>query len=113
MPRAPKWTGNAAFEQVFPLSNGGRVQASGDLQLGSRRFLDTTFTSKSRVSGYALLNVSLTYTAPHDRWSLTGFVRNATNAKLYQGGFTAFTPSILAATINPPRSYGARLTYNF
>ncbi|MFD2500319.1 hypothetical protein ACFSTI_17590 [Rhizorhabdus histidinilytica] len=55
----------------------------------------------------------LTYNASDNRWSLQGYVRNLENkivitAASASGLFGAYTYQLA-----PPRTYGARLTYNF
>jgi outer membrane receptor protein involved in Fe transport len=53
--------------------------------------------------------------APHDRWIVTGYVNNLSNATVIQGSFPnplAGFP-LTAATLRPPRTYGARFTVKF
>jgi outer membrane receptor protein involved in Fe transport len=60
------------------------------------------------------LNTNLTYVNPDKSWSVTGYVRNITNAVELTGGtVSAQVPQIFAANINPPRTYGIQLHLHF
>lgn len=114
LPRAPKWTGSVSYEHVFALNGGAELKFGADAQLATGRYLATSFTSSSKAPGYALFNGNVSFTPASKKWTLTAFMRNITNEALYQGGFpNSYAANFFAATINPPRTYGGRLTYNF
>ncbi|WOF45703.1 TonB-dependent receptor (plasmid) [Sphingopyxis indica] len=83
----PKWTASGTLDYSVP---------AGDGDLGFR----TTLSYRSKTyqfeipnpyidqKGFALLDASLVYTAPGDRWSLGIFGRNLTNKKYKTSGYT-------------------------
>ena len=66
-----------------------------------------------RVKGYGKLDASLTYRGASNRWSLTGFVRNITNAAVYTEAAKNPFSSLIYANIQPPRSYGGQVSFKF
>jgi len=66
-----------------------------------------------RVHGYGKFDASLAYRPPSDRWSVMAFVRNINNAAVYtEGARNPFSP-LVYADIQPPRTYGVRLAFDF
>ncbi|HKY81172.1 MAG TPA: hypothetical protein VJM09_06835 [Sphingobium sp.] len=126
MPRTPEWSGTASYEHVFRLPNEDRIAANVSATAATSRYLSADFYGPgTRDGGYVLVNADLTYTAPGDRFKVTGFVRNLTNHAVYQGsaiyvvnGFAALfggpeTKGYSLRTIGAPRTYGVRATFNF
>lgn len=113
--RAPNWSGNVGFTQVMTLGQ-GNVVFDTDLAFASSRFTSTAFVPNSKVDGYANWSASLTYNAPDDRWFVSGFVRNITNAKIYTGGGgdqSPFVTGFVTSSIGAPRTYGVRVGAKF
>lgn len=113
--RAPKWSGNVGFNQVVDLSRGNIVFDT-DVAFASGRYTSTAFVPNSKVDGYANWSASLTYNAPDDRWFVSGYVRNITNAKMYTGGGgdqSPFVTGYVTSSIGAPRTYGVRLGLSF
>nr|WP_053000103.1 TonB-dependent receptor [Sphingomonas sp. Y57] len=114
LPRAPKWSGNIGYDHSFAISDRSKIVLSVDMQLASWRWLWTSFNGSSRASGYTVANASASFVTADDRLSFTAFVRNLNDGRAYQGGFTnPYVANLFAATINPPRQYGGRVSYKF
>jgi outer membrane receptor protein involved in Fe transport len=61
-----------------------------------------------------MLNFNLTYRPPSQRWTLVAYAHNVTDAREYTGGQESQSAApLFAANINPPRTYGAQLTYTW
>jgi iron complex outermembrane receptor protein len=91
----------------------GRLTGTSTVTYASARWLGTDFTPIEHAAGYASLDLSLTYQPPSRNWSLTGFVRNVNNAAIYtQAQENAFA-YVTVANIQPPRTYGGRLSVHF
>jgi len=112
--RSPEWSGNASYTHQFDLANGGVIAASADMTFGSSRWLATDFVAGERADGYILAGANITYTPLSTAWSVTAFVRNITDEALYSGGLqSTFAPGFITTSIAAPRTYGARLRFNF
>jgi iron complex outermembrane receptor protein len=113
--RAPKWSGSAQYQHTFPLANGGSVDAVWSTQFATQRWGTVAYIPSVSLKGYASHDASITYHAPEDRWELTGFVRNLSNALIYTGAQDSgiFYPSLAVANLQAPRTFGARLHVNF
>lgn len=115
LPRAPEWSGSAGYTHTFRLGSGARIDATIDGQFAASRYLDSDFTPQSLAKAYAVGNVNVTYHSADGKWSLTGFVRNFTNAVAYTGAFSvpqAFR-GLTVANVAPPLTYGARFAVDF
>jgi iron complex outermembrane recepter protein len=112
--RSPKFAGVASYMHNFELASGGGIEAEGNMQFQSSRIIATDYLPISKVGAYAKFNASLTYRAPNDIWSLSAYVRNITNEVVYDAGYRAnFVTGFNAASIQAPRTYGARLNFKF
>ncbi len=110
--RTPEWSGNVDVNQVIPVGM-GNVVADANFNFASARWLGTDFIPVERAKSYGKLDLSLSWQAPARRWSLTGFVRNVTNAAIYTDGAKTPFSSLVYADIQPPRTYGATFGFNF
>lgn len=119
--RAPKWSGNLAYQHVFGLGNGANITAGVDAQFASKTWLSIDFLPSQQQDEWAMLNANLTYTSPGDRWSASLWGRNLTNESVFNEAFRS--PFVLPSasrpdgwnvgTMRPPRTYGARFRVNF
>lgn len=110
---APKITAYLAADYSIPLgSDGAKVVANADVNYRSRQVTSPVANIISIQDKYALLNASLTYRGPDNRYSIGLYGRNLTN-KYYittgelSGGFLAFQ------NVGRPRSYGVRGSVQF
>jgi len=111
---APTWSGTVDYSHRFPISNGDNVTASIDGRFASSRWLSADFTPIDDAPGYFTENASLTYNGNGDRWALSLWGRNLSNRAIYNGGFqSSFVAGFVNASIEPPRTYGARLSVKF
>ncbi|MFM5913864.1 MAG: TonB-dependent receptor [Chakrabartia godavariana] len=126
---SPKWSGNVALDWTHDLgASGMNVAMNANVSFVSDQFVGTVNDAnpQSRADGYALLGARLTLNGPDDRWSVSVFGRNLTDAhywplSVYQplGGalglnntvFTGSTANRIQA--NEPRTFGASATIRF
>lgn len=114
LPHAPEWTGLADYSHDFDLSNGSAIALGASARLSSWTWLAVNFTPAERAPSFHVLNTDMTYMTANRKWSITGYVRNITNATEYTGGTaSAQVPEIFGANINPPRTYGAQFHMSF
>lgn len=110
--RTPKLTASVNIAQSFDLGE-GKVIANADMTYASSRWLAVDFIPIERAKAYATLGLALTYRAPRDAFSITGYVRNVTNATPYTFAITGGLFPVYSANLSSPRSYGARLSVSF
>jgi iron complex outermembrane receptor protein len=96
----PKWTASGTIAYSTPIGDG-------DLSFG------TTLSYRSKTyqfeipnpyidqKGFALLDASLVYTAPDDRWSLGVFGKNLTNKEYKTSGYTFVNVNPVTGAIIP------------
>lgn len=119
--RAPEFSANARYAHRFELANGGDITAAGTAKYDSSTYLGLNWVSPwFRMGDYALFDADLTYRAPENRWSLQLYVRNIGNQEVYQSASNqaSIPPTTGVArgavsAINAPRTFGARLMFNF
>jgi iron complex outermembrane receptor protein len=122
LPFSPKVTLNLGYEQIIPLGNDARLVGNVGTHHESGKYLDYTRSAAcpGRHPAFWKTDVSLTYKAPGDRWTLSVWGRNLENSATY----SAFTPAQLKSAgtvigsyanvyIDSPRTYGARVGVSF
>lgn len=125
----PKWSGTFKAEQLFPLGD-GNIVAGADMHFESGANLRPVAAVNARPGDYrpafATFNASLTWNAPGDRYSVSVFGNNLTNEDVIGTGTgsgnvgpgTFYRPATNPAdarmvTLQPPRTYGLRLSASF
>ncbi|WP_068086459.1 TonB-dependent receptor [Novosphingobium rosa] len=125
----PAWTISGNYDHTFRMSSGARFVAAAHVHYESRavlRIIDPALLTPGDIrNAYAKLDLDVTWHAPNDRISVQAFVQNLTNKAVVgvgSGGQTAlgtfFRPvsdvaNARSATLDPPRTFGVRLTGKF
>ena len=114
-----------SYTHTFHLSNGGSVDASVHTRIQDRATLSyNPSPDPTTISpGYTRTDFNVTYTAPNDRWSVTGYVRNIEGSADLDTVFgnstgpgvgltptNTFTPEV---SIQAPRTFGFIVRYKF
>jgi iron complex outermembrane receptor protein len=114
--RSPKWSGTLGASQVIDLAGGGNVTLDAEMAFASSRFVTADFTAAQLASAYQNVSASLTWNAPDDRWFVSVWGRNLTNAVIYTGGGghqAGFVAGWNTSNIASPRTYGLRAGVRF
>jgi iron complex outermembrane recepter protein len=125
----PEWTIGATLNHSFETSSGASIVPEVRMHYEGRavlRILDPLLLTPGEIrDAYAKFDASLTYNAPEGRWSVQAYVNNITNRAVVGVGSsgqvslpTFFRPSsnptgVRSATLDPPRTFGLRLTGKF
>ncbi|NOW44716.1 iron complex outermembrane receptor protein [Novosphingobium sp. SG751A] len=125
----PEWTIVGNYEHTFHLANGSRLVAGGRVHYESSavlRIIDPALLTPGDIrNAYAKLDMDLTWHDAKDRFTVQLYVQNLTDKAVVgvgSGGQTAlgtfFRPSsnvagARSATLDPPRTFGLRLTGKF
>lgn len=114
LPRAPRWSGTAGYQHAFQLAEDSSIVVGGDLSFASKRYLAVDYIPTELAGAYVRFNANITYNLPKDRFSITAFVKNIGNREIQNGGIQApFSPGMVYAAVEAPRTYGVRLTGRF
>ena len=109
--RTPQWSGATSLAQEVGLPTGS-LTGKATVSFATSRWLGTDFIPVERVNGYAKLDLFTTYKPLSDKWSVTGFVRNVNNAAVYTEASKNPFSSLVYADIQPPRTYGVRVSFD-
>jgi iron complex outermembrane receptor protein len=112
MPAAPDWTINASYEHEFRLGSGASVFARADSHYESSSWLQFDHPAGLYQKSNIKSNASLTYVSPNKRFEYGAYIRNIENTAKIGGGATG-GPGIGLAFLEPPRTYGGRVTVKF
>ncbi|WP_313805227.1 TonB-dependent receptor domain-containing protein [Sphingobium sp.] len=123
MSAAPKLTANLNYQHDWEFSNGGRLSANVLTSYNSGYWttishgvnqcltlniyppIPSCLAGAPRQKAYTLTNLSLTYNAPDDAWSLGLWMRNLENRAILGLGVES-RPNSAAHNQLPPRTYG-------
>lgn len=121
--RTPEWTGVASYNHTFELGSGDKIDAGVSTQFATSSYLSIDFLPTAQQGSYATLDANLSYTTAGGRLTIAGWVRNITQQGVLTQAFrypfissanTLVDPAgLILAAIRPPRTFGARLRYNF
>ena len=112
--KAPKWSGNASYEQIFPLANGSEISAKVLGQFSSDYWLAVDYNSNELAKGYVTVDANLTWTDPSGKLSVGLWAKNLTNHAVYTGGIEQpFKDNVVYTSIRPPRTVGLRLNFDY
>lgn len=112
---APKWTVNAGASYAIPVSDTGiitKITPSANLYYVSSQFTNTEAQPVSFDNGHELLSAALRFEGPENRYALTVFGENLTNAYYIQNGGSLGGLSLYQQE-GRPRTYGVRLEFKF
>lgn len=112
--QAPKWQASLSGEYTFPITAELNLTARADYKWQSEVYFDFYNNPLNREGAYGLLNASLGVSTLDRAWTVTGWVRNATDERYVTQSNTrvAANPSRIGS-IGSPRMYGLTLTRRF
>lgn len=108
---APKLTYNLFGQYTADLSVGGSLFVRGEYSSRGRQYFTAVNDNIQTMPDYSLINASIGYTSPDERWQALLFGRNLANTEylVSTGAFTA----VPSGTPGDPRTYGIRLIYTY
>ena len=109
--QAPAWQINAGYEHRFEGVFGGTLTPRVQTHYESESFLGVENFERQRQRAYSRSDVIVTFAAPGDGWSLQAYVRNIEDRTVFTVANASFGSYNYAFT--PPRTYGAKLIFNW
>ena len=111
---APKFVISLGADFTYPVGD-GKLKLSVDGTHNDGYYFDAedlTGTGGANAHNFNLLDASLTYTAPDERWLISVFGANITDEKYYDSGLPV-SGIVRNARAAPPATYGVRVGVNF
>ncbi|MDO6415300.1 TonB-dependent receptor [Sphingomonas sp. BIUV-7] len=111
---SPDWSLNGGVAYRVPVGQGA-ITPRADVAFRSKTYFDAPNTEQIAQGKYALVNISIRYQAPENRFSVAAGITNLTD-KAYRGsGNSSLTASsgYAEVTYGPPRMFTVEGTYNF
>jgi iron complex outermembrane receptor protein len=108
---APEWSWTAFAQYFFELANNGSISIRGEYGYKSRQYFTVVNDNIQTTPGHDVINASIAYSFPGDRWQLIAYGRNLGDEQFLvsTGGFTA----VPSGTPGDPRTYGLRIAYSY
>jgi len=113
LPRSPKWKFNVSPRYEFELGGAGSIVLVGDYTRTSSLWNDTEGTYLIRRPSIDMLNASIGYRAPSERWELTLGATNLTGERYIGNGQAQVAGGQIYGTYNRPAEWYARLGVKF
>ncbi|MDP2358521.1 MAG: TonB-dependent receptor, partial [Beijerinckiaceae bacterium] len=112
---APKYTVAAFVDQRINLGNSGFLDLSADINLQDEVFFTEFNNNDARQEAFALVNASITYRSPDERWSLALWGKNLTDKYALANTIIAapLYSFVSVGSLRPPRTYGVTLGVDF
>jgi iron complex outermembrane recepter protein len=113
LPKTPKWKVNIGPRIDLPLSGGGTLSLLGDFTYTSemRNNVEGTFAINRPAT--SVINASIIYAAPENKYSLTIGGTNLTNERYLSSGSSIPASGVIAGAYSRPFEWYARLGFKF
>ncbi|GGO92658.1 TonB-dependent receptor [Stakelama pacifica] len=96
----PKWTASGTLSYTAPVA-GGSIYAGSTLSYRSKTYQFEIPNPYIDQKGYALLDASIVWTAPGDRWTLGVHAKNITDERYKTSGYTFVNADPVTGAIIP------------
>lgn len=113
LPKTPRWKANISPQYTINLNNGGRVIALVDYTYTSEQFNNTENTQQLLRDQVNMINASIIYENPTDRWTLTLGGTNLTDERYLTTGQYQPGGGLIYGTYSRPEEWYVKLKVNF
>jgi iron complex outermembrane recepter protein len=112
---APKYTVRGALDYRRPVTATGSFVGRIEASYQDKVYFTEFNNSDAEQESYGLLNLLAGYEGGDGKWSVTGWVRNATDEFIYSNNIITapLYGSVRVGSLLPPRTYGLTLSLNF
>jgi len=109
---APKWVGTAGADLTLIDNSVGKVVASADYSYTGRQLVYGIEIPAADEKSYGVVDLSLRYTDPSDRYTISLYGKNVFN-KYYRTSIETVSNLALTAVDSPPATYGVTVGAKF
>jgi iron complex outermembrane receptor protein len=112
---APKYTLNGVLDYRRPVTETGAFVGRIEASYQDKVYFTEFNNSDAEQDAYGLLNLMAGYEGGDGKWSVMGWVRNATDEFIYSNNIITapLYGSVRVGSLLPPRTYGLTLSLNF
>jgi iron complex outermembrane receptor protein len=112
---APKYTLNGVLDYRRPVTATGAFVGRIEASYQDKVYFTEFNNSDAEQDAYGLLNLMAGYEGGDGKWSVMGWVRNATDEFIYSNNIITapLYGSVRVGSLLPPRTYGLTLSLNF
>ena len=111
LPNSPVVSLKFQYLHDFALPNGGTLTPTVWTYWQSTNYLREFNSTIDRVGAYSKTDATLTYADPSMHWKIQGYVYNVENKLVRDASFTSL--GTYFSNYDAPRTYGARLSYQY
>jgi iron complex outermembrane receptor protein len=111
--QAPDVTASVGVQHTWELASGGTLIAETQTHFQTGVWLEFNHPAGGHEGALTKTDLNLTYYAPDESWSAGLWVRNVENTDDRSEGATGGVPGPFAAELEPPRTFGARVSVKF
>jgi len=112
-PYAPLWTLTGGVQQTVPLPADAKLVGGARVHYQTSTLTALEFLPLEEQPGYALWNFDLTYSTAHDRFFVGAYIDNAFDKTALSFSFPTPLSTFMTATLQHPRTFGARAGVHF
>jgi iron complex outermembrane receptor protein len=105
---APKVAISAGYSHDWLFNTGASLTAQIDTRYETSHYGEFQHSPEVTSPAFTKTDINVTYTAPNKRWHVNAYVRNIENSVEFGPGLV-----LAGAYIYPPRTYGARIGFDF
>lgn len=113
LPKTPKWKANVSPRYKVDLGSSGSIVLRADYTWTSKQWNDTERTYLLRREATDMVNASVTYRSPDERWEATLGGTNLTNERYMVTGLAQIAGGMIYGTWSSPVEWYARLGVKF
>lgn len=113
LPKTSEWAINISPRYEFGLANGGSIVMLADWSYRSAVWNDVARYLPLRRPAVNLVNTSLSYREPDERWDLTIGITNLLDERFLVSGGANDAAGVYFGSYNRPREWYARIGFNF
>jgi iron complex outermembrane receptor protein len=114
LPKTPHWKANISPRVDLPIgSDGAEISLLGDLTYTSKQRNNVEGTILLNRPSTTIVNASLIYSAPGDRYTLSVGGTNLTNKRYVTSGSSIPASGVIDGTYSRPREWYARIGFKF
>ncbi len=112
---APKYTLHGVLDYRRPVTETGAFVGRIEASYQDKVYFTEFNNSDAEQDAYGLLNLMAGYEGGDGKWSVTGWVRNATDEFIYSNNIITapLYGSVRVGSLLPPRTFGLTLSLNF
>lgn len=111
--RAPQWSFNISYEHTFYLESAGEITLGLRTSVSDKTYTNIDYLPSQLADDYTRTDIHLGYTSPDGTWNAAIWGRNLENDATVTNGFVSPFTDLAFSPLMPPRTYGAKLTFNF